>query len=401
MPNIYDNLLALLESSNPESGGWYNDIPAADLTWVNNVTRLNATNMNSIYAYLQGYARQVGTITDTQIDQVLAQIIQQNAGWKLSPTNNPVGEIFNDYQNNQATANYSHAQGQNTQANHVASDAGGTGTKTGADSQTVRGTYNNPQADTLFEIGNGTSDSDRKNAFTVKNDGNATLGVTDLDSSQIPSYDPSGVNNNLVVPKGYVDKKTAYLNQEVEELKQLNEWLGSITVTSAQYHNQTEFFSILDNAVKEFTKDTDPPDGRTPRNGDQITVDISDRTPTDPQYPEIWMWKQEDPKDETQGQWKFFSSLQQLVNASKTAKGLVQIGDNINVTSGLISVPVATDTILGVVKNGANINNNAGTLSVPIASATVAGVVKIGNNVDISDDGTISVDTNQYWIDWA
>ena len=381
MPNIYDNLLALLKSSNPESGGWYNDIPAADLTWVNNVTRLNATNMNSIYAYLQGYARQVGTITDTQIDKVLAKIIQQNAGWKPSPKNDPVGEIFNDYQNNQATANYSHAQGQNTQANHVASDAGGTGTKTGADSQTVRGTYNNPQSDTLFEIGNGTSDSDRKNAFTVKNDGNATLGVTDLDISQIPSYDPSGANNNLVVPKGYVDKKTAYLNQEVEELKQLNEWLGSITVTSAQYHNQTDFFSILDNAVKEFTKDTDSPDGRSPRNGDQITVDISDRTATDPQYPEIWMYKDPDPKeggqeeDPTPGQWKFFSSLQQLVNASKTAKGLVQIGNNINVTSGLISVPIATNS--------------------------VAGVVKIGSNVDVTEDGTISVDTNQYWIDWV
>lgn len=74
------------------------------------------------------------------------------------------------------------------------------------------------------------------------------------------------------------------------------------------------------------------------------------------------MFRDPDPKDpssETPGKWLFFSSLQQLVDASKTAKGLVRIGDNINVNSeGLISVSAATNSVFGVVKLGGNIIND-------------------------------------------
>lgn len=43
----------------------------------------------------------------------------------------------------------------------------------------------------------------------------------------------------------------------------------------------------------------------------------------------------------------------------KTAKGLVRIGDNINVNSeGLISVSAATNSVFGVVKLGGNIIND-------------------------------------------
>lgn len=392
--NIQDILDAIAQ--NAEQAGIFNNLPTFK-QWFNNKTRLNEYNMNNLTAEIQAYSKQLITNLDLDIGDVLTSIIAYNAGWKTSmdqpkvdETGNPEldaqgnsvyeavgGEVFNDYIHNEANGLYSHAQNSNTVANGENSSAAGFHTTAGFNNQFVIGQYNENKDGNLFEVGNGTLDDGKSNAFEVRNDGTAALGVNNLDNSQIPAYDPNSADNNLVTPKGYVDKKTAYLNQEIEELKQLNEWLGSITVTSAQYHNQEEFFTKLDNAVKEFTKDTDPPEGRSPRNGDQITVDISDRTATDPQYPEIWMYKDPDPKegeqeeDPTPGQWKFFSSLQQLVNASKTAKGLVQIGDNINVSEGLISVPIANASTLGVVKGS--------------------------RSIIIESDGSM----NQYWIDWA
>ena len=67
-----------------------------------------------------------------------------------------------------------------------------------------------------------------------------------------------------------------------------------------------------------------------------------------------------------------------VAKATKTATGVVQIGDNINVADGVISIPVAADGTKGVVEAGDNITNTAGVLSVAAASSTVAGVVKIG-----------------------
>lgn len=363
MPLPYAGLLEQI-SQTPTSGTNYFGAPyvtARFKTWINNETRLNATNMNELVKFIQDYSKQIGNAVDTFLSPTLEQLVELNAGWKMNTDS--TGEIFNDYENNIASGDFSHAGGTNSQATGDISFVFGEGLIAANKYQFVIGSYNNNKTDTLFEIGNGTSDS-RSNAFEVCTDGNARLGVTDLDTSSIPSYDPQSEDNNKVVPKGYVDKKNAYLNQEIEELKQLNEWLGSISVTSEQYNNSTTLSQLLTEAVYGFTTDTDPPDGRGPRNGDQITVDITDRTPTDPQYPEIWMYKDPDPKegeqeeDPTPGKWLFFSSLQQLVNASTTAKGLVQIGQNINVVEGLISVPNATDTVLGVVKLGNNIVND-------------------------------------------
>lgn len=83
----------------------------------------------------------------------------------------------------------SHAEGQSTLAQGVASHAGGYGSHAQADysfahGQTVRttqpyqtafGTFNASNSDALFIIGNGESDSDRKNAFTVTKDGRAKV----------------------------------------------------------------------------------------------------------------------------------------------------------------------------------------------------------------------------------
>lgn len=62
-----------------------------------------------------------------------------------------------------ASGNYSHAQNQNTVAGHSA--------------QTAIGRFNDNQTTTAFEIGNGTDDNNRSNAFTVDWDGSTSIAL--------------------------------------------------------------------------------------------------------------------------------------------------------------------------------------------------------------------------------
>lgn len=69
-------------------------------------------------------------------------------------------------ENTKAYGTGSHAEGNNTEANGDYSHAGGMNTVAGQYAQTVIGKYNDNQTDTLFEVGNGSSDA-RSNAFDV------------------------------------------------------------------------------------------------------------------------------------------------------------------------------------------------------------------------------------------
>lgn len=80
---------------------------------------------------------------------------------------------------NKATNAQAHAEGQNTIASGAQSHAGGLGTKATAQAQTAIGQYNAEDANALFIVGNGNSDTDRKNAFVVDKKGNIEArGVT-------------------------------------------------------------------------------------------------------------------------------------------------------------------------------------------------------------------------------
>lgn len=88
-----------------------------------------------------------------------------------------------------------------------------------------------------------------------------------------------------------------------------------------------------------------------------------------------------------------------IPDASKTIKGLVQVGDGIDVNEGVISVPSATipdasKTVKGQVRIGDGIDVADGVISVPIASDTVAGSVKIGDGITI-ENGVISAAGNE------
>lgn len=137
-----------------------------------------------------------------------------------------------------ASGDYSHAEGYNTKAEGVASHAEGSGTITeGVDShaegyqttakgryshaegyytqavvdyQHVSGKYNIGKTDTLFEIGNGASNDNRKNAFEVCTDGHAEVQIT-------------GTTDASIVRKDYVDKNTDVKNKTFTNPVLINE----------------------------------------------------------------------------------------------------------------------------------------------------------------------------------
>ena len=85
------------------------------------------------------------------------------------------GEIFNNYTNNIASGEYSHAEGNLTTASGNGSHAEGTGTIAASANQHVQGKYNIEDAESAYAhiIGGGSSDSDRKNIHMIDWNGNA------------------------------------------------------------------------------------------------------------------------------------------------------------------------------------------------------------------------------------
>ena len=71
-----------------------------------------------------------------------------------------------------------------------------------------------------------------------------------------------------------------------------------------------------------------------------------------------------------------------IQDATTSQKGVVQIGTNIDVAAGVISVATATGSVLGLVKVGSNIQLSAGEISVLSASTTQPGVVQLQNTTD-------------------
>lgn len=143
------------------------------------------------------------------VKRIAEEIINSDAsGIKGSGQN---AEIFNDYINNKATGDYSHAEGNETIAMHVASHTEGEGTQTTYPGQHVQGCYNKIVIDRLngvplnylHIVGNGSNDAARSNAHTLRNNGDAWF------AGDIYIYGNSQVDNNAKrVPVVYVGNAT-------------------------------------------------------------------------------------------------------------------------------------------------------------------------------------------------
>ena len=120
--------------------------------------------------------------------------------------------------NTTASGLYSHAEGSHTTASNLHSHAEGfesiasgrrshaqnRGTVTGYDDQTAIGKYNDNQSNNAFEIGNGTDDNNRSNAFEVDWNGNTTASGDIEDGSGnvlADKLDSSGIFD-LIYPVG-------------------------------------------------------------------------------------------------------------------------------------------------------------------------------------------------------
>lgn len=116
----------------------------------------------------------------------------------------------------------SHAEGSNTIALGDYSHAGGLGTIATADNQTAIGQYNTEDANALFIVGNGTSDTDRKNAFVVHKDGAAYANNQKLATEEYV---------NETVANDYV-KKTDIATYSTPGLVKPASWYGIIIDTT-------------------------------------------------------------------------------------------------------------------------------------------------------------------------
>lgn len=86
--------------------------------------------------------------------------------------------------NTTASGDDSHAEGKSTIASGIRSFAGGNGTVAGQPDQAAIGRFNQNGTDTLFEVGNGTSDTNRSNTFAVCKNGSISVGGVNLTPAQ-------------------------------------------------------------------------------------------------------------------------------------------------------------------------------------------------------------------------
>lgn len=142
----------------------------------------------------------------TEVEEFMAE----TPGKKATATG---AEVFNDYENNNATGQYSHAEGVHTTASGEGSHAGGYGSVSGGiasfahgfginttlDYETALGMFNAEGPRTRFSVGIGTADDDRKNALEVTTSGNTYL-------YGVGGYD--GTNADTAVPVNQLDRPT-------------------------------------------------------------------------------------------------------------------------------------------------------------------------------------------------
>lgn len=83
-----------------------------------------------------------------------------------------------------------------------------------------------------------------------------------------------------------------------------------------------------------------------------------------------------------------------VATATGSVKGVVQVGTNIDVANGVISVATATDAALGVAQAGTNIDVASGVFSVKTGSTTDKGVLSVGDNITVANGEISLTDTN-------
>ena len=134
------------------------------------------------------------------------------------------------------------AEGSNTTASGDYSHAEGLYTQTGADYQHVQGKYNVGKVDTLFEIGNGTADNARSNAFEVDSSGNIVAAGTITDGNG--NVLGEGNAQSVILTKKILSTKTRLLRNKYKNFNYYDNFnvavSGSNVWTDGEYIYQTK-----------------------------------------------------------------------------------------------------------------------------------------------------------------
>lgn len=75
---------------------------------------------------------------------------------------------------------------------------------------------------------------------------------------------------------------------------------------------------------------------------------------------------------------------------SGATKGVVEIGSNLSVSSGLVSIPTATPSTIGVFRGDSTFTHTGGVLAAPKATSTDLGLVKVGAGLSVDGTGSVS-----------
>lgn len=137
-----------------------------------------------------GFATGYGNVVDRAFANGAHNFAGNNSN--IFGNDNVGGTQTTIFGNNNFAENGSFIVGETNEARQYCSNAIGKSLKTGAGYQTVTGKYNDPKSYTVFEVGAGTSNTDRRNGFEVHTDGHAEVFA-------------QGNTKKSVVQKQYVD----------------------------------------------------------------------------------------------------------------------------------------------------------------------------------------------------
>lgn len=177
--------------------------------WINNVTRLNAQNLNeNMYRSINSYVSEVANKSYELSNEQTSLVLNQLAGYRPDPdSTNEIHNITISIEGSGKTNNLLSTEGK-YQA------VFGQGNETGdVEGQFLIGNYvalKSTNDDTLFAIGNGTVENEnvsRSNAFAVSTKGNVTTGSIVLRDT-VTESSPS----NTATTKKYVDELVASIS---------------------------------------------------------------------------------------------------------------------------------------------------------------------------------------------
>ena len=177
--------------------------------WINNVTRLNAQNLNeNMYRSINSYVSEVANKSYELSNEQISLVLNQLAGYRPDPdSTNEIHNITISAEGSGKTNNLLSTEGK-YQA------VFGQGNETGdVEGQFLIGNYvalKSTNDDTLFAIGNGTAENEnvsRSNAFTVSTKGSVTTGSIVLKDT-VTESSPS----NTATTKKYVDELVASIS---------------------------------------------------------------------------------------------------------------------------------------------------------------------------------------------